>query len=513
MALRIEALRTPGEGPGVRALYSKLPARSAIVAENYWLARLVNYMHFSGEVTPDPNPRVLDNDANDVRAAVADGLDVYAFEGATHWLNAQGLRFEKTDIARQPFESWIAAQPTGTLIVAASAGRALPLEWLPGASRAQGGRANYGAFAWTVGDEGDRRRSRIRAARVEAIAGAAGLDHVERRGPANYVGRRRAGRNRSRARGGGVHPARTVDRPVGVLARRKAGRSIAADAVRAARRIAMRRSSGPASAPRSARCSPMAGGGPPSKAGAGHDRARHRPAAGDVAASRRQRPRRGIRSTREGSRLILEAVPGTRSIFRLSMPPSATTPAQRSNRATLTPCACAAPRFHRCRQRGALEVDAGHDDWFGARLASRRAGRNAALPLVTAILVTDVADGEAGECENDSSNARGEHKRRDHPGVDQRRRASLLRAAVRRMDRLQVCIAGNLDAIGDQRAVAACGHDVALGRSAGGCSRARVRDAGQPRPAWPVSPASAGFSRATVLAKTCRPRSQSCRRW
>ena len=75
---------------------------------------------------------MLDNDANDVKAAVADGLDVYAFEGATHWLNAQGLRFEKTDIARQPFESWIAAQPRGTLIVAASAGRALPLEWLPG---------------------------------------------------------------------------------------------------------------------------------------------------------------------------------------------------------------------------------------------------------------------------------------------------------------------------------------------------------------------------------------------
>ena len=50
----IEALRTPGEGPGVRALYEKLPARSAIVAENYWLARLVNYMHFSGEVAPDP---------------------------------------------------------------------------------------------------------------------------------------------------------------------------------------------------------------------------------------------------------------------------------------------------------------------------------------------------------------------------------------------------------------------------------------------------------------------------
>jgi hypothetical protein len=56
---RIELLRAPGEGPGVRALYSQLPSRSAIVAENYWLARLVNYMHFSGEVQPDPKEQLI----------------------------------------------------------------------------------------------------------------------------------------------------------------------------------------------------------------------------------------------------------------------------------------------------------------------------------------------------------------------------------------------------------------------------------------------------------------------
>ena len=150
---RIELLRTPGEGPGVRALYAKLPARSAIVAENYWLARLVNYMHFSGEVQPDPNPRVLDSDAAEVRAAVAEGLDVYAFEGATHLLSAEGLRFERTTIARQPFDTWLTQQPAGTVIAAAASGRALPFEWLPPASRAQSGRpANFGVIAWAIGD-------------------------------------------------------------------------------------------------------------------------------------------------------------------------------------------------------------------------------------------------------------------------------------------------------------------------------------------------------------------------
>jgi hypothetical protein len=148
----INNLRQPGEGPGVRALYSNLSPQSAIVAENYWLARLINYMHFSGEVQPDPNPRVLDNDANDVRAALAEGREVYAFEGATHWLRAQGYRFEPTPIARVPFEQWIPEQPPGTLIVAASAGRALPLEWLPPANRVQAGRGNFGTLAWTLGD-------------------------------------------------------------------------------------------------------------------------------------------------------------------------------------------------------------------------------------------------------------------------------------------------------------------------------------------------------------------------
>src|SRR5688572_24056114 len=172
---RIAALRTPGEGPGVRALYSKLPVRSAIVAENYWLARLINYMHFSGEVEPDPNPRVLDSDAGEVTAAVAAGLEVYAFEGATQWLNAQGLRFEQTDIARQPFETWLAAQPRGTLIVAASAGRPLPFEWLPIASRGQAGhRANYGAIAWAVGDAEPTIAQQDSFAQVERVVGAEG---------------------------------------------------------------------------------------------------------------------------------------------------------------------------------------------------------------------------------------------------------------------------------------------------------------------------------------------------
>jgi hypothetical protein len=148
---RIQAMRAPGEGPGVRALYEKLPMKSAVVAENYWLARLVNYMHFSGEVQPDPNPKVLDNDINDVRAAVAEGREIYAFEGATHWLNAQGLRFEPTTAARQPFMPWLEEQARGTVFVAVAAGRAMPFEWQSSAAATQRP-ANYTVLVRTAGE-------------------------------------------------------------------------------------------------------------------------------------------------------------------------------------------------------------------------------------------------------------------------------------------------------------------------------------------------------------------------
>jgi hypothetical protein len=360
----IEALRTPGEGPGVRALYERLPAQSAIVAENYWLARLINYMHFSGEVAPDPNPRVLDNDANEVRAAVADGLDVYAFEGATHWLNAQGLRFQKTDIARQSIESWIAAQPRGTLIVAASAGRALPLEWLPAESSGQSGRrANYGAFAWTVGDQAiiDQQDS---AARVETIVGAPLTITSTDEGPAIMWGddvlvaidrglavaaftpeRQLIGQwafSLDEKPGVQLPPTPYVlggESPCAVL---RPGERIAVGNVLAdGGWWATVEGKGPATIALATDQSPATW--------------RHRVAGGRGEAS----------IDAERSRLILEAVPGTRSIFRLSLPPSATAAA------TLEPSDINAVRVCRASipslpPTGALEVDAGHDDWFGA---------------------------------------------------------------------------------------------------------------------------------------------------
>ena len=364
----IEALRAPGEGPGVRALYEKLPARSAIVAENYWLARLVNYMHFSGEVLPDPNPRVLDSDVNEVKTAVADGLEVYAFEGATHWLTAQGLRFEQTDIARQPFETWLAAQPPRTVIAAASAGRPLPTEWLPPESRASGGRGNYGAFVWVVGDPSANIAQQDSLARVDHVVGGDGRAlsvSSSDDGPQIVWG---------------DDVLTAIDRGLAVAAFTPAGRMIGSWAFSLDDRPGVQLPPTPYQLRGESPCEVLRPGARTAVGDVladggwwatveGKGRAsivldtdqppavwRHRVANG--------RGEAAIDATQ--SRVILEAVPGTRSVFRLSLPPSTTPPA-----ATLEPSDVTAVRVCRASipplpPNGALEVGAEHDGRFGA---------------------------------------------------------------------------------------------------------------------------------------------------
>ncbi|HEX6214021.1 MAG TPA: DUF2723 domain-containing protein, partial [Vicinamibacterales bacterium] len=160
----IEPLRRPADGPGLRAMYGRLPPNSAVVAHNYFVARIFNYLDFSDEYEPDPSPEFLFNDAAQVKAAAAGGRQVFALDAAVPWLIAQGLQFEPTGLSQQPLESWIDEQPDGTVVVAAAAGRLFPGAWLPPDVRAMAARrANFSALTWTVGDRPqiDQRDDRV----------------------------------------------------------------------------------------------------------------------------------------------------------------------------------------------------------------------------------------------------------------------------------------------------------------------------------------------------------------
>jgi hypothetical protein len=135
-------------------MYGRLPPHSAVVAHNYFVARILNYLDFSDEYEPDPSPEFLANDASAVRAAAAEGRQVYALAEAVPWLTSQGLRFAPTTLSRQPLDRWVEDQPDGTVVVVAAAGRLLPLEWLPSQIRESGARrTNFSALAWTLGQE------------------------------------------------------------------------------------------------------------------------------------------------------------------------------------------------------------------------------------------------------------------------------------------------------------------------------------------------------------------------
>ena len=365
---RIAALRTPGEEPGVRALYAKLPERSAIVAENYWLGRLVNYMHFSGEITPDPNPRVLDSDVSDVRTALDDGLQVYAFEGATHWLKAQGYRFEPTPIARVPFEQWIPNQPDGTLIVMASAGRPLPLEWLPPASRAQLGRGNFGTIVWTLGDLEVSVEQRDDTVITERALGS------ERR-----VLRASSDDDGPRLMWGDDVLA-AIDRGLIVAAFTREGALLGRWSFAADEAPGVQLPPSPYVLQGEAPCQVLRPGQRTSVADVLADGGWWATVQGKgtaivtIESSEPATTWRHFVSSGRGeasidinrSRLIFTAVPGTRSVFRLSMPSANTAPFATLDPSDITAVTVCGASIDPLPATGALEVTAERDSWFGA---------------------------------------------------------------------------------------------------------------------------------------------------
>jgi len=366
---RIELLREPGEGPGVRALYSQLPQRSALVAENYWLARLINYMHYSNEVRPDPNPRVLDSDPVDVRTAVTDGLQVYAFEGAATWLASQGFVFERTDVARQPFESWFAAQPKGTVIIAATAGRVLPVEWLPAASRGPAMRpANFGAIMWTIGDAGAAVEQNDSGVQMQRVMGAEGRALTI---TSNDDGTQVLW---------GDDVVAAIDRGLIVVAFTPDGRLRGQWSFAAGETAGVQLPPTPFILRDETTCQVLRPGERVDVTGVVADGGWWASAEGEgktwitintdaPATTWRHRLSNGRGDASvdvPGSRLMLDATRGTRAVFRFSLPPAANHAI-----ATLEPGGAAAVRVcptttPSLPPTGALEVGAEHDGWFGA---------------------------------------------------------------------------------------------------------------------------------------------------
>jgi hypothetical protein len=150
----VEPLRNTEDVSGLRAMYGRLPPNAVVVADNYWTARVLDYLHLSGEYAPDPAPTLAGREFEPVRRALAGGRPVFVVDGARAALTLPGeWWFEPTRMSARPFDEWIQRQPEGTHILIAAAGRPLPFEWLPATNRVQSGRpSGFGVVRWLVGD-------------------------------------------------------------------------------------------------------------------------------------------------------------------------------------------------------------------------------------------------------------------------------------------------------------------------------------------------------------------------
>src|SRR5688572_4800585 len=123
---RLQPLLNPGDAPALREIHARLPPNSAVVAHNYFVARILNYLDFSNEYEPDPSPKLLFNDVNQVKAAAAEGRQVFALEEAVRWLTSQGLLFEPTPLTQQRWATWFGSLPDGVAIAEVTAGTQMP---------------------------------------------------------------------------------------------------------------------------------------------------------------------------------------------------------------------------------------------------------------------------------------------------------------------------------------------------------------------------------------------------
>lgn len=150
----VEPLRNTEDISGLRAMYGQLPANALVVADNYWTARVLDYLHLSGEYAPDPAPAIIGKEFEPIRRALAERRPVFIFDAARPAVTLPAeWWFEPTRMSSRLFDEWIRRRPEGTYILMTSAGRPLPFEWLPSPKRTQSGRpSGFGVVRWRIGD-------------------------------------------------------------------------------------------------------------------------------------------------------------------------------------------------------------------------------------------------------------------------------------------------------------------------------------------------------------------------
>src|SRR5262245_3279285 len=102
------------------ALFTQLPAGAALVVEDYASDMALYYYKLTGEAGPRQDLERVSWNPAQVRAAAREHR-VFAYARAAAVLQAQGLAFERWDVAGPSLDEWVGALPAGSLIAGATA--------------------------------------------------------------------------------------------------------------------------------------------------------------------------------------------------------------------------------------------------------------------------------------------------------------------------------------------------------------------------------------------------------
>lgn len=138
----------------LRAFYSQLPDRAAVVAQDYQTGMAINYMTLTPERGPDRGIARLGFSGGEIRDALREGRRVFVFAAGATVLSAEGFRFKRMTVEGPPVEDWLAWLPRRALVVGATAHVPFQLDLRRighGAARPLGRLRQYEAFAIITG--------------------------------------------------------------------------------------------------------------------------------------------------------------------------------------------------------------------------------------------------------------------------------------------------------------------------------------------------------------------------
>jgi hypothetical protein len=142
------------EGRFLRAFFSQLPERAAVVAQDYSSDMAIQYMTLTGEGGAAHDIARIGFSPHEVEDALREGKRVFVFATGATVLSAEGFRFERMLVNGPPVERWLEWLPRSTLLIGASAHVPLQLDLRSighAAARPIGRLRSYEAFGVEVG--------------------------------------------------------------------------------------------------------------------------------------------------------------------------------------------------------------------------------------------------------------------------------------------------------------------------------------------------------------------------